>query len=110
MSREGMPEWAKNKDYEDLPRWVQEHQFQHWSEAASGQTQPTHDDRDLSPDDPSIAEIYGNLCHIAESLWLNHKADVCDECFFDVDFDEDYLMTSPGARRVANQIFKIIGL
>ena len=110
MSRDGMPEWAKNKDYEDLPRWVQEHQWKHWSEDASDPSQPIHDDSDSSPANPALDEIYGKLCHVAESLWLNHKADVCDECFFDIDFDDDCLMTSSGARRVANEIFRIFGL
>jgi hypothetical protein len=110
MTRDGMPEWAKNMDYETLPSWIQEHQWKNCSESASGQAQPTYDDRALSPVNPELDQIYGKLCHIAESLWLNHKADVCDEYFFDVGFDDDYLMTSPGARRVANEIFRIFGL
>lgn len=110
MTRDGMPEWTKNMDYETLPSWIQEHQWKHWAEAASGRAQPIHDDRDSSPDNPALDEIYGKLCHVAESLWLNHKADVCDACFFDVEVDDDYLMTSPGAQRVAKQIFTILGL
>ena len=43
----------------------------------------------LFSENPELDEIYGKLCHIAETLWLNHKADVCDECFFDVDCDDD---------------------
>jgi len=62
------------------------------------------------PDAPPWDEIYSTLCGIAHSQWLNHKADVYDECFFNIGFDDDYLMISPDARRMAHQIVSVFGL
>ena len=110
MNRNGIPEWARNMGYEDILSWIQENLWTNWPEAASVPTQPIHGDRDSLPDAPPCDEIYSALCGIAHSQSLNHKADVCDECFFDVGFDDDYLMISTDARRMAHQIVSVFGL
>jgi hypothetical protein len=105
MNSSETPEWAHSMNDEGLLDLIREMQHKHWSEWTAEQRQVYLTDRSTLPVTPALDEIYSKICHVVESLYLNHKDGACDEHFFDVEFGDGPLMTSDGARRVANQIF-----
>jgi len=102
--------WARKMNDEELTALIQDMQHKPWSEWTAEQRTVFHTCTATLPASPALDEIYGKICHVVESLYWNHKEGVSDQHFFDVEFGEGPLMTSDGARRVANQIMKIIGL